>query len=197
MEVYIQVKLKILDLFCGAGGWTVPFLEYGDYCVGVDIKECYSPYPAHFIKQDIATLDGSRFKDFDLVIGSPPCVEFSNFRYKGTHVHGLIPNPEKGMPLIEEFWRIVDEAQPRFYAMENIKALTKYYDRKPQWHFMISKGGKRCLWTNIPIPLTNQFVFRHKIGDIYGWEKHRWKRAYIPYNIAKFIADCVHKEIDK
>jgi len=182
--------MKILDLFCGRGGWSVPFIEYGDDVLGVDIKN--SSYPGQLILQDVRTLDGTRFRGFDLIIGSPPCEDFSNARYKSRHVHGKNPNPMKGLELINEFWRIVKEANPKFYAMENIKALTKYFKIKPNWHFMISKGGKRCLWTNIPLPLTNELRFSHKIRDIPGWDKTRWQRSYIPYPIAKYIADSVH-----
>lgn len=183
-------QMKILDLYCGRGGWSVPFVEYNDEVYGIDIKK--QSYPGQLICQDVRTVDGRRFHGFDLIIGSPPCVEFSNARYKSRHVHGKNPNPERGMELIHEFWRVVKEAEPRFYAMENIKALTKYYGLKPQWHFRISKGGKRCLWTNIPLPLTNEYKFKNKIRDIPGWEKTRWKRSYIPYPIAKYVADVVH-----
>lgn len=190
------MKLKILDLFCGRGGWSVPFVEYGDEVVGIDIKK--QPYPGQLIVADIKTVDGKQFKGFDLIIGSPPCEDFSNARYKSIHVHGKTPNPEKGLELINEFWRIIEEAEPEFYAMENIEALTKCYPVKPQWRFMISKGGKRCLWTNIPLPpIIPKFEFKHKIRDIHGWEKHRWKRSYIPYPIAKFIADLIHSVIEK
>jgi len=182
--------MKILDLFCGRGGWSVPFIEYGDDVLGVDIKN--SSYPGQLILQDVRTLDGARFRGFELIIGSPPCEDFSNARYKSRHVHGKNPNPEKGLELIDEFWRIVKEAEPKFYAMENIKALTKYYPLKPNWSFMISKGGKRCLWTNIALPLTTEYKFNHKIRDIPGWEKTRWMRSYIPYPIAKFVADTIH-----
>lgn len=187
--------LKILELFAGAGGWTRGFLPYGDECIGIDIRKCFEPYPSQLIIQDMRTVDGKRFADFDVIIGSPPCVEFSNARYKSRHVHGLNPEPEKGLELVEEFWRIVKEADPRFYAMENIYALKKYYPVKPQWEFYISKGGRRCLWTNIPLPLTKERRFKHKIRDIHGWEKHRWKRSFIPTCVADFVASAVHSAL--
>ena len=183
--------MKVLELFCGAGGWTRGFLPYGDECVGIDIKECYEPYPATFIKKDVREVNGKQFKDFDVVIGSPPCTHFSNARYQNSYVSK--PTPELGFPLINEFWRIVQEVKPKYYAMENIKALTKYYDKKPQWEFYISKGGRRCLWTNISIPLVPEVKFNHKIRDIHGWEKHRWKRAFIPQEIAGIVATAVHR----
>jgi len=193
LNLTIRKKLKVLDLFCGRGGWSVPFVEYGDEVIGIDIKK--QPYPAQLIVADIRTINGTQFKGFDLIIGSPPCEDFSIARYRNKYVRG--PNPEKGLQLINEFWRIVKEAQPKYYAMENVEALTKYYPIKPQWYFMISKGGKRCLWTNIPLPLVAEYRFKHKIRDIYGWEKYRWKRSYIPYPIAKYIADVVHSLLDK
>lgn len=189
--------MKILDLFCGAGGWSEPFVEYGDHCVGIDIKpNKYHPYPGYFVQQDITTVNGRMYEGFDLIIGSPPCIHFSDARYRSRHIHGLDPTPNKGFGLIDEFWRIVDEAKPKFYAMENIKALTKYYDKPYQWEFKISKGGKRCLWTNLTLPMISQFEFKHRIRDIPGWDKHRWKRAFIPYEIARYVADVVHSEVE-
>ena len=186
--------LKILDVCCGRGGWSAPFIEDGDEVYGIDIKNC--GYPGQLILQDIRTIDGHRFKNFDLIIGSPPCEDFSDARYRSVWIHKKKPNPSKGFELIEEFWRIVREAQPKFYAMENIQALTKYYQVKPNWHFMISKGGKRCLWTNIPIPLSPQFRFAHRIRDIPGWDKTRPDRAKIPYPVARFIANCLKQAIE-
>jgi len=177
-------------LFCGLGGWSDGFAEEGFNVVGVELNpKIAKRYKHPCIIADVQTLDGKRFQDFDVIVGSPPCSHFSNMRYRNKYAPK--PTPEKGLPLIEAFWRIVEEAQPRFYAMENIKALTKYYDRKPQWHFMISKGGKRCLWTNIPLPLTTQFRFRHKIRDIHGWDKTRPLRAYIPHQISTTLAKAV------
>jgi len=193
--------MKALDLYCGLGGWSDGFVKEGFEVLGVEIDEKIAKRYQHpCLVADIRELHGKMFQTFDVVIGSPPCVEFSNARYKSRHVHGKNPNPEKGMELINEFWRIVDEANPRFYAMENLKVLTKYHylfktlekmKRKPQWHFMISKGGKRCLWTNIPLPLTTEYRFHHKIRDIHGWEKTRPLRSKIPMPIARMIAKAV------
>jgi len=182
--------LKVLDLFCGMGGWSIPFLEDGDFVVGVDIVNV--GYPGNLILQDVRTLDGKRFRGFDLIIGSPPCSAFSHARHKSKHIHGREPCFEEGIELVNEFWRIVEEAKPAFYAMENIKALTKWYNKPYQWEFYISKGGKRCIWTNIPLPaLIPDFRFKHKVRDIPGWNKTRPLRSLIPYPIARFVADCV------
>lgn len=187
--------MKVLDLFCGMGGWSKPFVEDGDEVIGIDIID-YG-YPGKLILQDIRTVTGKDFEGFDLIIGSPPCMAFSNARYRSIWIHKMKPNPVEGFELIDEFWRIVKEACPTFYAMENIKALAKYYSLAPQWEFNISKGGKRYLWTNIPIPIiTPQFIFEHKIRDIPGWAKTRPLRSLIPYPIARYIRDLVKNELE-
>lgn len=192
----LMSKPKALDLYCGLGGWSDGLATEGFEVLGVEInRQIAQRYKHDVIVADVKTLDGKRFRGFDLIIGSPPCGAFSNARYKSRHVHGKSPNPAEGMGLIETFWRIVKEAEPKFYAMENIKALTKYYPLKPQWEFMISKGGKRCLWTNIPLPLTPEYRFRHKIRDIPGWDKTRPLRSKIPLPVSRLVARVVRNAL--
>ena len=193
--------MKVLDLFCGMGGWSIPFLEDGDDVWGIDIKN-YG-YPGHFISSDIRELDGYGFSDMDLIIGSPPCTEFSGPKHAWPKNHP--PKPEEGVKLIEEFHRFVREAQPRFWAMENIQNSEKWYKVKPQWRFKISHSGRRFLWTNIRIPLSPEFRFDRVFGCTketrlrYGRKSVRAShlRAKIPYSIARFIADIVKTEAGK
>ena len=43
--------MRVLELFCGLGGWSKPWIESGHDVTGIDIKD-YG-YPARFIKADI------------------------------------------------------------------------------------------------------------------------------------------------
>lgn len=66
--------MRLLDLFCGAGGAAMGYRRAGfDEIVGVDIK-AQPRYPFEFIKADATTypLDG-----FDAIHASPPCQRFS------------------------------------------------------------------------------------------------------------------------
>jgi site-specific DNA-cytosine methylase len=185
-------KIKVLDLFCGVGGWSVPFVEDGDEVYGVDIVD-YGEYPGKLIVADVRDISGKDFYGFDLIIGSPPCEEFSIAKemWKGTDKER---NVEKGLELIYEFERIVEEAKPKVWVMENVKYLWDrgWYKRPPKVIFKISKKGFRCLWSNIDFPLMPVFleVERRDIWRSFGWGK-RIYRAKIPYCIARFVADYV------
>ena len=66
--------MRLLDLFCGAGGAAVGYHQAGfTEIVGVDI-EPQPNYPFEFIRNDIQ-LWRSASKAFDLIHASPPCQE--------------------------------------------------------------------------------------------------------------------------
>src|SRR3990170_3085343 len=111
--------MKVLDLFCGMGGWSIPFIEDGDEVWGVDIKD-YG-YPGKLILADIRELDGYGFWDMDLIIGSPPCTEFSGPKHAWGPSQGHPPKPEEGVALVKEAERFIQQAQPTYWALENIE----------------------------------------------------------------------------
>ncbi len=95
----------VLSLFPGIGLLDMAFEEAG-FCVvrgpdllwGGDVRAFHPPAGK-----------------FEGVIGGPPCQLYSQFRHINPHVgrHG---------DLIPEFERIVVEAEPRWFLMENVKA---------------------------------------------------------------------------
>jgi len=68
--------VRILDLFCGAGGASKGYYRPGATIVGVDIQP-QPNYPYDFVHGDAATypLDG-----FDVIHASPPCQPYSTRR---------------------------------------------------------------------------------------------------------------------
>ena len=68
--------MKLLDLYCGAGGASVGYHRAGFDVVGVDIKE-QPNYPFELIQSDVFDLEESFFDDFDIIHASPPCQAYS------------------------------------------------------------------------------------------------------------------------
>lgn len=70
---FMRDRMKLLDLFCGAGGASMGYHRAGFDVVGVDLRRERS-YPFGFTRSDAMDfpLDG-----YDLIHASPPCQIFS------------------------------------------------------------------------------------------------------------------------
>ena len=161
--------LKVLDLFCGAGGFSSGFQEAGfEICLGVDDwKDCKRTFQvnhpeADFWLQDINQIDPEQFAEcikdrygkIDVLLGSPPCVEFSTVNPDR--------DPEKGLELVKAFLEIVDWIHPRFWIMENTHYAKKYIRRLVPYQmrsivinaadFGVPQIRKRCFFGTFPLP---------------------------------------------
>lgn len=98
----------VLSLFPGLGLFDWAFEELG-FCVvrGPDI----------ILANDIGNFHAPPNR-FDGVIGGPPCQAFSNLVHLVRHVHG---DDAVAKNMIPEFERVVGEARPQWFVMENVK----------------------------------------------------------------------------
>jgi DNA (cytosine-5)-methyltransferase 1 len=69
-------KLRLLDLFCAAGGASMGYHRAGFEVVGVDNKP-QKRYPFEFHQADAMTFP---LDDFDVLHASPPCQKYSTTR---------------------------------------------------------------------------------------------------------------------
>jgi DNA (cytosine-5)-methyltransferase 1 len=68
--------MRILDLFCGAGGASVGYYRAGFDVVGVDLNP--QPfYPFEFIQGNALSFDYEFLMSFDAIHASPPCQQYS------------------------------------------------------------------------------------------------------------------------
>jgi len=85
--------MKLLDLYCGAGGASMGYHRAGFEVIGVDITP-QPNYPFELILADVFDLEESFFDEFDVIHASPPCQAYSKasaqWRNKGVDYPDLI-----------------------------------------------------------------------------------------------------------
>jgi len=126
---------KVVDLFCGAGGFSRGFAEAGfEVVVGVDnAKSAARTFKFNFptavvIAEDVKELDGITIAAAagarpDVVIGSPPCEPFTgaNPNRMERPIDRLYTDPVGRLVL--HFVRLVAELKPAVWVMENVPGI--------------------------------------------------------------------------
>jgi len=114
------MSLRVADFFCGAGGLSAGLEMAGFKTVfGIDsnadaIETFRANHPnATAFCGDATKFDLAALPDFDVLVGGPPCVNFSTS--KGSRANVL-----DGLKLVQLFLRIVHLKKPLFWIMENV-----------------------------------------------------------------------------
>ena len=133
--------LKVIDLFCGAGGLSEGFRQAGfDIRLGVDTDgDACSTYQlnqpgAVAVEGDLGDLssvdllDEARLNEVQIVLGGPSCQGFSTHGRRNGWVR---PDDSRNF-LYGEYARIIEELRPLCFVMENVPGL-RYYDDGRFW----------------------------------------------------------------
>lgn len=75
----VEMRPRLLDLFCGAGGCSVGYHRAGFDVVGVDLNP-QPNFPFEFIQADAMTWIADR--EFDAIHASPPCQAYTTMGQK-------------------------------------------------------------------------------------------------------------------
>lgn len=126
-----DASLKMIDLFCGAGGLSLGFSQEGFITsLANDIQDCCVDTYAHNhpetprdhivlgdIKDVVKNLDELLAgRSVDIVVGGPPCQGFSM-----ANRQRLIDDPRNY--LYKSYVEVVEKVRPKFFVMENVKGM--------------------------------------------------------------------------
>lgn len=146
----------ILQLCADTGSDTKPYKEAG--------------YEVILIGKDIGVENYHPPQNVHGIIANPVCLEFSTARSSGK-----ARNPEEGMFLVRECQRIIEEASPEWWVIENpAKGVLKdflgepAYEYEPWWYG--SPWTKRtALWGKFNIPPRRYFKWEDvpKLDGLY------------------------------
>jgi len=174
-------KLVVLDLFSGLGGFSQAFKDRGHDVVTIDNNPEFNPD----ILADILTMDINMLWNYDVILASPPCTEFSKSMMPDSWNKNRTVNPDT--KLTERTIEIIKRVKPKYWIIENVCGARKFF--KPILGEYKKKVGSRYFWGEFPI---------FDCKPVYG----KWKlppsknrpalRSLIPYELS--LAICVSME---
>lgn len=101
--------MRLLDLFCGAGGAATGYHRAGFEIVGVDIAP-QPHYPFEFVQGDALEYVAEHGREFDAIHASPPCQGYSRMRHlpwlRGKEYPLLIPATRTTLQATGKLWVI-------------------------------------------------------------------------------------------
>ena len=123
--------------------------EIDQYAIRISSKN----YPDIEQIGDVTNIKGNKYKGIDLLIGGSPCQGFS---FAGKQLNFIDPRSS----LFFEYVRVLEEVNPKFFLLENVKMkqeyqdiITRYLGVKPieiNSALVSAQNRKRLYWTNIP-----------------------------------------------
>ena len=153
--------MKVISLFdgisCGRVAFEragLPVSEYHAWEIDENaIQISRNNYPSIQRHGDVTTTDFTKYRGCDLIMGGSPCQGFSS---SGKGLNFDDPRSR----LFFEFIRALNEAEPRYFLLENVNmrkewrdTITEYIGVKPiliNSALVSAQNRERLYWTNIP-----------------------------------------------
>lgn len=188
-----RLRMKALDCFCGLGGWSEGLHKAGFDVRGIDVVDV--GYPYDLTLADIRTLNGRDFAGQDLIVGSPPCRDFTKLaRGIGRYKWKNPPDIKNSLELVFSFLKFVEDANPRFWLLENNPYLSEYIG-VPRIVTHLSPKMLRAFWGNYPgflVPMQN----KRELTENVSGKLRSWKRAKIPVCVSEALGKAVRCDLE-
>ena len=193
-------KYKVIDLFAGAGGLSLGFMQTQKYNIKVAFENspCMQQtyrlnHPGVDVQGDVCSADffeiKKKYNGIDIVIGGPPCQGFSNANRQKNHAIN------QNNMLVKQYLRAILELQPKAFVMENVSMLRSEVHR-----FYMEKNDveqiERC---HIPAKTTylqlldEKYMFEGALDivkdinmiETYLWPKEDYSELNVIYKVSR------------
>ena len=184
--------MRVSDLFCGGGGFSIGFKEAGfDIVFGIDNnKNACKTFKYNFPSANVICEDIMEFNDYpktEIIIGSPPCIEFS----KGNNDRTF------NLSLVDRFLEIIEKTKPKYWVMENVPDIQtleftlKYKDRFPNiqilsaYDFGVATVRKRLFAGNYPH--VKRLGIHKNVEDVINIDRSGYRQPFKDHVYRKII----------
>ncbi len=202
---------SVVDLFAGAGGLSLGFVQTGKYEIKVAFEwephmqaTYHRNHPNVELQGDVCGADYAdiqrRHGAIDVVIGGPPCQGFSNANRQKNHAIS------QNNMLVKQYIRAIRELQPKAFVMENVSML------RSDVHRFYMEETDLDIVEEYQIPnknsplhlLSSEFVFDGALEIVQNWEllqqrlwpENHYRELNIIYKGEK-NADKMKKSLEK
>lgn len=195
----LDAKNGFIDLFCGAGGFTIGFGRAGwRPLLGIDINPFVSETHKHnfptlnFLEKDLSkkeTIDDIEKlyggKEVGIVVGGPPCQGFSIFgKRRFVNTKGYDPHSDPRNKLVYSFLDVVKIISPRWVVMENVPGFanldkgmflqTVLYELKSLGYLNAEARILNAADYGVPQLRKRLVIIGNKTGHIIPWAKRKF-----------------------
>lgn len=202
---------SVVDLFAGAGGLSLGFVQTGKYEMKVAFERDPNMQATYRLNHPNVELQGDvcgadyadiqkRYGAIDVVIGGPPCQGFSNANRQKNHVIS------QNNMLVKQYIRAIKELRPKAFVMENVSMLQSEVHRFYMEESDLDIVKKYQIPNkNTPLNLLNtEFMFDEALGIVKDydllqqmlWPENHYRELNIIYK-AKKNADKMKKSLEK
>lgn len=167
--------LRLLDLCCGLGGWSIGFADAGWDCTGIDLADFSRAYPGTFIRADILHWAPSSL--FDFCVASTPCDEFAR---------ESMPWCRTGRPPSLTLWHRAWEIGRLFAPgciQENVRGAQRWVGRSTM------NCGPYHFWGDVPALVP---TYQGKAKSAFS-SSQAAERAVIPYEVSYWFGTVLRQ----